>query len=327
MEKPRPAKSQLQKIYNQRYKTSFFIGEYFTGFNGLSSQLIFLAKKDTENKFVLDVGCGAGRLALLAAQFAKSVDAFDLNAKAIDLAKIVADCTTLKNVNFFVDNLETYRTAKKYDVIFYSETIEHVNNPLLSLKNLKRLLAPKGQIVITCPNFQNLRGYSYMSFLTLFKLLMSPSDRQEISPFQLQGWCRHNGLKVVTIAGALYERGWGNECVKDMIKRLPLAVRDSCLPQQVKNQIKYDGYDSWLKDSVLYTNELLKHLVKQNILKTRLDIAKFKFTRPNYLKDDKLWKRIKFYLRDGENKENLYHCVDYPWNLFGGNNIVIAEKV
>jgi 2-polyprenyl-3-methyl-5-hydroxy-6-metoxy-1,4-benzoquinol methylase len=326
MKNLRPTKEQLQDIYNQRYQTGFFVEEYFTGFNGLSSQLVFLVLKDIKDKKVLDVGCGAGRLALIAGQFADSVDAFDLNGKAIGLAKIVMDCTSLKNVNFFVGDLETYKTKMRYDIIFYSETIEHVDDPLLSLKNLKRLLAPKGKIIVSCPNFQNLRGYSYMSFLTLFNFLMSPSDRREISPLQLEKWCEEIGLKVVKVAGALYERGWGCGCLNDMIKRLPLAVRDSPLPKQTKEGIKYDDYNSWLKDSILYTDKLLKKMAGLGILKTRPEITRFKFKRPDYLKDDKLWERTKFYLGDGENKENLYHCVEYPWNYFGGNIIVVAQN-
>ncbi len=44
----------------------------------------------------------------------------------------------------------------KFDVIFCGDVIEHLSNPGLFLESCKRMLTPKGKIIITTPNCFNL---------------------------------------------------------------------------------------------------------------------------------------------------------------------------
>lgn len=115
------------------------------------------------NKFgigkVLDVGCGDGYITSLIFEKFKNVIGIDISEKAIKIAReksqgvtfIVGSCTNLP----FSD--------RSFDTIVASEIIEHVNynNGKSFLKEARRVLTPKGRIIISTPNLSNL----YMKYL------------------------------------------------------------------------------------------------------------------------------------------------------------------
>ena len=64
----------------------------------LYSIILSQVKNNLKNAEVLDVGCGAGRLAIMCAKFAKQVDAFDFSHGAISIAQKIAELTQTKNI-------------------------------------------------------------------------------------------------------------------------------------------------------------------------------------------------------------------------------------
>jgi len=100
---------------------------------------------------VLDAGCGDGELGKMLKDF-KKVDVYgvDISRKGVEIAKKkglrgkVADIS--KKIPY-ADN--------SFDLVFASEAIEHVMNPDVFLKEIRRVVKPGGHILITTPNLSS----------------------------------------------------------------------------------------------------------------------------------------------------------------------------
>jgi SAM-dependent methyltransferase len=106
---------------------------------------------------ILDLGCGSGGVSIPLASLGYDVTGVDIDPDAISLARhknpfrharfLVHDCTSPS----LVSQLEGF-----YDCILCIEVIEHLVNPTLLLKNVKKLLAREGIAIVTVPN-----GYEF----------------------------------------------------------------------------------------------------------------------------------------------------------------------
>ncbi len=104
-----------------------------------------------KNATVLDVGCSSGRLGKeLAKQKHVTVTGIDIDKDDVKLAK--------KNLSAaYVRNIEKDELSDlgKFDVIIMADVIEHLIDPVSSLKKLKGLLNPKGTLLFSIPNMAN----------------------------------------------------------------------------------------------------------------------------------------------------------------------------
>ena len=100
---------------------------------------------------ILDVGCGDGNVASLYLQKGE-VYGVDISKNAQKLAEKKGIKTKLCDLNEsklpFSDNY--------FDVVIFTDALEHVINPVSLLKETRRVLNLDGKIIITVPNFARL---------------------------------------------------------------------------------------------------------------------------------------------------------------------------
>lgn len=109
---------------------------------------------------MLDVGCGDGYLFRAIKAKSKNVYGCDISEVALQEAKkrgMETICADL-NAAFL-----PYR-ENSFDCITCLEVLEHLIDPLNLLKNLKRILRPEGQLVLTTPNFRYFRNVAKLIF-------------------------------------------------------------------------------------------------------------------------------------------------------------------
>ena len=111
--------------------------------------------KYTENekeKTVLQMGCSNGYETDILAKKFFQVDVVDGSS---DFISKLIDSNEYKNINFIYSLFEEYslpRGHNKYDYIFCNYVLEHVFDPVLVLKNIKKLLKKDGLVFSVVPN-------------------------------------------------------------------------------------------------------------------------------------------------------------------------------
>ena len=115
--------------------------------------------KMIEGKDVLDVGCAGGGLALQIAHRSFNVHAIDILEESIKIAK---EFSNRPNITYEVrDVLKQTFPPDSFDCITFLETIEHVENPAVYLREFYRILRPSGHIVLSTPNATSLKNMFY----------------------------------------------------------------------------------------------------------------------------------------------------------------------
>lgn len=101
-------------------------------------------------KTMLNIGCGSGNHDKYFSKKGYKIDGFDLSQKMIDKATELK----LKNVNFFVEDIKTYNSPQKYDVIIslfhvlsYQISNQEVNK---MFEIVKRNLNKGGVFIFDC---------------------------------------------------------------------------------------------------------------------------------------------------------------------------------
>lgn len=157
---------------------------------------------DGAGRRALEVGCGSGySTQLLAAMFA-DLEVIEPAKGNIELLRRRLPNITCHNVL-----LEHFRSVAGYDYIFFLNVIEHVEDPVASLKRLATLLRDEGLIFISAPNCMSLnRRAGYRMGLLASYDTFAPKDirvghRRLYTRRLLEDHCDQAGLRIVDLKG------------------------------------------------------------------------------------------------------------------------------
>lgn len=245
--------SNLKLFYNKVYKK----GEekHFTSFvaKGTPTDEVkeVLKELNWKNKLILDVGCGTGLFAYTVSKLGpKKVLGIDFSKEAIDIAQ-----KTHKNHNLQYQFLDVKEIKLKYDVIVSLGTLEHMDNPLKTLKILKKHLSKNGKIIVTSPNWTNPRGYILMTLLHLFNAPITLVDLHYQTPIDFQNYAKKLDMRL---KWRTFDRDWGhgNTLIADFEKRLPNIIKDTKLKV---TQTQIQSLIQWTKTNIVSFNNDLPH--------------------------------------------------------------------
>ena len=97
----------------------------------------------------LEIGCANGDV------LAELVNEFPV-VQGIELSEEAAAAARARGLDVFCGTLEEFETAQEYDLIFMSQVIEHVLDPVATLARITSLLAPGGVVYFETPNVGSL---------------------------------------------------------------------------------------------------------------------------------------------------------------------------
>ena len=126
------------------------VQEHYTGRTFEQVQTYFAGRlKPGMN--VLDCGCGPGTLTLGLAQAVDPGQAtgIDIEPGMVDRANALANEGGIKNVEFRVDDITDLSFPNDcFDLVFVSAVLEHLPDPVVALKEIRRVLKPGAVTVI-----------------------------------------------------------------------------------------------------------------------------------------------------------------------------------
>ncbi|WP_027879337.1 class I SAM-dependent methyltransferase [Mesoflavibacter zeaxanthinifaciens] len=112
----------------------------------------------TETKTLLDVGCGTGDFLKTAKENNWIVSGIEPNAEA----RTIANQKT-ENAVFDIEQLNNFE-SNSFDVITLWHVLEHLPDLEHQISILKKLLKPKGRLVVAVPNYKSFDANYYNQF-------------------------------------------------------------------------------------------------------------------------------------------------------------------
>ncbi len=151
--------------------------EYFDRTSLLRYEMAVKLATIQNNSTVCDIGCNCGQMQII-------FEKLGVNCKyyGIDIAKeVVKEAKICGNGNFVVCDImqELPFSKAQFDYVFCLEVIEHVENPSLLIREIRRILKDKGMLILSTPN-----PYRWSEILA--NLLKLPERAGHISSFTFQ---------------------------------------------------------------------------------------------------------------------------------------------
>ena len=162
---PQPTAEEFRELYSAEY----FEGDFRCGHEGSyfdEQTLNHLGDRDLLGRIMrykkvgnfLEIGCAGGAFLNIAREAGYSVRGVEFSPDAARFAseKFGLDVHTgeLESANF---------PAESFDVVFMGDVLEHLPNPVKTMREINRIMKPKGMVVILCP-MQTNTLYSRLGF-------------------------------------------------------------------------------------------------------------------------------------------------------------------
>lgn len=151
-------------------------------------------------KRVIEIGCGRGGFSVwLARQGPAEVVAVDFSPAAVAKGEAFGRAAGLANLRFEVGDIQAIAYPDdSFDIAVSCETVEHVPDPRLAVRELGRVLRPGGTLLLTTPNYFGLMGL-YRGYRRLTRRPFTEVG-QPINNFttlqRTRAWVRAAGLTI-----------------------------------------------------------------------------------------------------------------------------------
>lgn len=168
----------------------------------IEREIEIITRYVVQEKSALEVGCGNGLSTEKLSGLFKDLVVIEPSSKNIALLKRRVPDALCHNVL-----LEDFKSDRKYDFVFFLNVIEHVEDPIASLKVLSNLVKDEGLIFISAPNCMSLNrraGYR-MGLLSSYDQLASKDykvgHRRLYTVDMLIDHCNQASLKISSMKG------------------------------------------------------------------------------------------------------------------------------
>jgi ubiquinone biosynthesis O-methyltransferase len=153
----------------------------------------------SDEKEILDAGCGTGTTAVYLAKKGRLVTGVDISGANIERAMRFAKEFSV-SIDFKLGDIEDIALPdNSLDLIICEEALEHVNNPLMVLRKFIRLLRKKGKLILSVPNAQSLR-WRLLKILGLSKGDTNPEHLHQFSSYSINNLLSEAGFENIRIS-------------------------------------------------------------------------------------------------------------------------------
>lgn len=206
--------------FNKFYEKGDYMDELM-----MDREIEIIKQYPTEGKSAIEIGCGSGSCTERLRDIFDDIEVVEPSESNIALLK-----KKLPDVTCHQGLLEDFLPERTFDFVFFLNVIEHVEDPIDSLRYISRLVKHEGLIFISCPNCMSLNrraGYK-MGILKDYEQ-MAPKDievghRRLYTVDMLNDHCDKAGLKVLAMKG-MYLKPLSESQMKELDNINPGSVR------------------------------------------------------------------------------------------------------
>ena len=194
-----------------------------------------------KNDVVLDLGCGNGQNSIKTAKLAKVVIGVDISQDLLNLAKKSAQLEKVSNITFGRINLEEKLRLKdeSFEKLLFLDVLEHLKNRNQILSEARRVLKPKGLLLLGVPNSQT--SWKKLQRSVGISSFSDPDHKIEFSENQIKNLLKKHGFKIEYFGYGVYDtplRG-----LFDVVGGLSLSIY-RILSQWRKNKAKQNPQEA-----------------------------------------------------------------------------------
>jgi ubiquinone/menaquinone biosynthesis C-methylase UbiE len=209
---------------------------------------------------LLDVGCGPGTItADLAERVAPGpVTAVDAAAGSLAEARQTAADRGLGNLTFAVADVHalSYPDAS-FDVVHAHQVLQHVTDPVLALREMRRVCAPGGLVAARDADYEAMTWYPAVpaldEWLTLYRRVARANGGEPDAGRRLHAWAREAGFTDVTCSASAWsyatpaERAYWSGTWAERVVQSALAEQAIArgLATQADLERMADGWREW----------------------------------------------------------------------------------
>ena len=157
---------------------------------------------------ILDVGCGGGILSESLAQENANVIGLDVSEASLQVANLHLQESNL-DVHYVRSTVEDYaeNNDAQFDIITCMELLEHVPDPVSTIKACSQLIKSGGSLYFSTLN-RTFKSWIFGIVGAEYVLNMLPRGTHEhnkfIRPSELNQWCRSAGIRMQSLIGLQY---------------------------------------------------------------------------------------------------------------------------
>ena len=131
----------------QKYYNTFYANNILAVDNARGEMISHCLEDIPKGKKILDVGCGPGGQSYQLTAH-NEVFGVDISTSALEIAKS-------RGINTYCVNLETEDLSFPdafFDIVLATDVLEHVFDPKSLMVKIRRVLSPKGIVIVIVPN-------------------------------------------------------------------------------------------------------------------------------------------------------------------------------
>ncbi len=174
----------LEKVYHQVREIS------------LKKKLKLIESFQSENKTLLDIGCGTGAFLKVAKNNDWSVSGVEPDEDARAIANSITE-----NAVYNTEKLSEFKN-QSFDVITLWHVLEHLPNLEAEVVLFKRLLKPGGTLIIAVPNYKSYDAGYYKNFWAAYDV---PRHLWHFSQTAIKRLFQKESMKVVKTLPMIFD--------------------------------------------------------------------------------------------------------------------------
>jgi ubiquinone/menaquinone biosynthesis C-methylase UbiE len=127
------------------------VADYFEACTAPENRFILKHLGDVRGKYLLDLGCGAGENSVYFAMLGANCVAADYSPGMVDVALRLAAANGVTVEGKVINAMAIDYPDDTFDIVYAANLLHHIPDPLLTIKEIHRVLKPGGQMCFWDP--------------------------------------------------------------------------------------------------------------------------------------------------------------------------------